>query len=159
MKRGQKGFTIIELIVVMGFIGVMGAIAIPNINSRQLNLTSAVEELGANVRLARANATGRGVHYRVTFSANSYSVQRLRSVLDAYGNKIWVPDGSPQTEQLPNTVTVISGAGATVEFNSRGLLEDELDGTPADIVNLTLRDSSYSSRTIEIWPSGQIQEA
>jgi prepilin-type N-terminal cleavage/methylation domain-containing protein len=158
--RGESGMTLAELLVAIAIIGILVGTAIPNLNSSVLNLTQAAENMGGDLRVARANATGRGRHYRVTFSSNSYSVQRLSAIIDGSGNTTgWAPDGSPQTVPFPNLISIVAGAGSVVEFNSRGLLEPPSVGVGATVVNVTLRDSKTGhSKTIEIWPSGQIQE-
>ena len=96
-RGGESGITLIELLVAIGIISILVAVAVPNINSSQMNLTTATEEVSGDLRIARANATGRGRHYRITFGSASYSVERLEAIVDGDGNKTWVPDGSPRT--------------------------------------------------------------
>ena len=62
MNRGQFGFTVMELLVVMGIIGAALAVAIPNLNRRQLDLSTASQGLESEIRLARAYSISRGAH-------------------------------------------------------------------------------------------------
>jgi prepilin-type N-terminal cleavage/methylation domain-containing protein len=153
----ERGLSLIELLVAIGILGLLVALALPRINSRQLELSTVTQDLVGNLRIARANATARGAHYRATFSSSSYSIQRLQ---DDDDNGSWEPEGSPLQVDLPNGVslTVQDGDGV-VEFNTRGLIEPNAGDAVAEIERLTLTDSRDGrTRQVEIWPSGQVQE-
>lgn len=155
---GESGMTVMELLVTLGIISVLAAIAIPQVNSSVINFSSARDGLLADIRLARGNATGRGAHFRVTLSSDSYVIQRLQ---DGDGDDIWEPNGAfpSQTVELPSMITITEGVGEEIEFTTRGLLILQPDGTPPPVIEITLKDSR-DSRTAElsVYPSGQVIE-
>jgi len=156
--RSQRGVSLIELIVVLGLVSGLIALSIPRLNKSNLNLPLVEQTLIADIRMARANATSRGVHFRVSLSASSYAIQRLQ---DEDGDGVWDPDSEfpEQTVDLPYGISITEGAGSMIEFTTRGLLASESDGTPASVISVTVYDSDHSqSKTIEVWPSGQVQE-
>jgi prepilin-type N-terminal cleavage/methylation domain-containing protein len=156
MTDARSGFSLIELIVIISIVGIVVMITVPNVNRSQMNLVAGREELEANIRIVRGNATGRGVHYRVTLHSNYYEIDRLKLHTDGI---TWVHDPlySVQTMYLPRNITITTGAGASFEFNSRGLLEKQADGSPAAQVSITLRDSrDDQTQSVSVWPSGQI---
>jgi prepilin-type N-terminal cleavage/methylation domain-containing protein len=157
----QRGMSMVELLVAMSILAAMIAVAVPKFNSSMLNLPVTEQTLIADIRMARANATSRGVHYKISLHSSSYSVQRLQ---DTDGDGVWEPDGSfpAYTVNLPDDLSLSFGDGssAVFEFTTRGLLADQEDGTPADIVTVYLHDAQDSggTKTVQIWPSGQVEE-
>jgi Tfp pilus assembly protein FimT len=155
MKHGSA-----ELIVVLGIVGVVVMVAAPTVNRKAMSLTVTVGELMGDLRLARADATGRGVHFRVTLSsATTYRIERLE---DSNNDGVWAVDGgyTPRTVTLPSSMSVTTGVGAVIEFSARGIRVPNADGTPASLITLVLYDAKTTqSKTIKVWPSGQIEES
>jgi prepilin-type N-terminal cleavage/methylation domain-containing protein len=160
MKRGQAGFSLMELIVVMGIVGSMLAIAAPAANRKAVSLPQAAEELQSNFRLARANSMRHGAHFRVTITgAKTYTIQRMQ---DGDGDRIWAVDSSylTQTVTLPPPVSIGSATlNKRIEFNQRGLLHSTITGEIPAVVYVPPTLTDGSTKTIEVWPSGQVQES
>jgi len=76
--RNEEGFTIIELITSIAILGIMTAIAIPNIVGRMptIRVNSAARDLASGMRLARAKAVSESNRYVITFDTanNQYTI-------------------------------------------------------------------------------------
>lgn len=158
LHRSQRGMSLVELLVMLGIVSVLIAVAMPRLNKSNLNLPLVEQSLVADIRMARANAVSRGAHYKVSVSASTYSVQRLQ---DDDGDGAWEPDGGfpAYTVGLPEGITITEGVGSEIEFTTRGLLTSNPDGTPASVISVTILDSVHSrTKIVEIWPSGQVEE-
>ena len=72
----QRGFTLVELVMVMVIVGALSAVAIVRFNPNSFKSTAVVGELAAAIRFAQeksmsnTGATG----YRITLSSNGYAV-------------------------------------------------------------------------------------
>jgi len=75
--RTQRGYTVTELMVGVGIIGILAAVSVPSISSylRSQNAANGTEQLGAHIRMARSRAILEGNDYLVVFDgSNAYSI-------------------------------------------------------------------------------------
>lgn len=144
-----RGFTLLELLVTLGLLGVVMGIAVPHFSKRSFDLWDAQQQLLGDLRSTRADALTKGDHFRFDVTGvNTYVERRLQLVGAA-----WVPTAHPiRTRTLPAGATFITGVGNRFEFNTRGLLVDTNQAA-----TLTLSDAeTHAQRPVRIWPSGQV---
>ena len=160
MKSGSAGFTVMELLVAVAMIGVMVMLAAPRVNRKSMSLSLASEEFQGNLRTARANAMRRGAHFRVTITGTqTYTLQRMS---DPDGDGLWTVDATYPTQTVTIPPSVSIGAAAVsqkIEFNTRGMLNGTVAGVAPTVVYIPLTVTGGSTKTIEIWPSGQVEES
>lgn len=159
LRGNERGMSLVELLVALGIVAIAGAMTLPRINSGTFNATVTAQNLLGDIRMARANATTRGAHFRVTLDSSSYTVERLQ---DDDGDGEWLPDSNfpARTVDLPSGISLsIDNGDGIIEFTTRGLIATLTDGTPPEIEEVTLNDSVHGkTRHIQVWPSGQVQE-
>jgi prepilin-type N-terminal cleavage/methylation domain-containing protein len=124
MQR-SRGFSLIELLVVLGIIGVSAAIAVPNVISylRTYRIRSAAQELATNINVARTRAILKSGNYGVDFvveDATTYWVHNEDIQATTAGGRQELDFASPDAGQSSRFVLTdpIVFATTAAECNS-----------------------------------------
>ncbi len=143
----KKGFTVMEMILVMSVLGFLMAMVIPNMSRwyASLKINNAKRDLISNIRLVQ--------QYTVTSQIN-HSVK-----LDVAQNRYQLikknePDQVLKTIFLPNSISfnliTLNPLNNEIEFNAAGV--------PSSIGNINLTNNYGIIKGIEITPSGFVKE-
>ena len=113
----QKGFTLIELIIVMGIMGILATIAAPHFQNYigNQNLKTAARGITSDFFATREKALSENVRYRITFdqASNSYTIAR--------GTAAGAPYVDQQTKLMTSYASYIKvDADQVVFFQTRG---------------------------------------
>ena len=157
----MRGYSMIELMVAITIFGIVARTAIPHFDARKMKINAAQQLVTANLRMARAKAITKSLHYRINFStANQIQVQPMVQQVDG----TWSVDTpNVQTVPLPSYTHFATGSqcvspctpivGTNIEFNSRGIATNL-----AALAQVTLIDDFGVLKALQAWPSGQVNE-
>ena len=123
--KQAKGFSLIELIIVIAILGIVSAIAAPNFNKyrQNTNLREAARDLSSDISFWRQRAVADNVRYRITFNqaANNYTVQReTTSGSGAYADLVPAVTKSPGNISAQITIFNITFPSAQITIQPRG---------------------------------------
>jgi prepilin-type N-terminal cleavage/methylation domain-containing protein len=152
--KQAKGFSLIELIIVIAILGIVSAIAAPNFNKyrQNTNLREAARDLSSDISFWRQRAVADNVRYRITFNqaANNYTVQReTTSGSGAYADLVPAVTKSPSA--ISGGSVIISNIGLAnqwITFQPRGTM---------DLGSVTLQHTiRLSTATIRTYFTGRV---
>jgi Tfp pilus assembly major pilin PilA len=144
----------VEVMAAIGITAILSAVAIPMWQASSMNILTARRMVSANLRLARANAITKSLHYQVSFpDAGHVALAAMMQSPAGSGN--WVVNTAKvQTSALPAKTQVPAGSLSTVvQFNTRGMVTNA-----STLVTISLTDTFGNTKSLQVWPSGQINE-
>ena len=148
----QKGFTLIELIIVMGIMGILATIAAPSFQNyiRNQNLKTAARGITSDFFATREQALSENVRYRITFdqAGNSYTIAR--------GTAAGAPYVDQQTKLMTSYASYIKvDADQVVFFQTRGTvtacnftISNTNNGSVANII-VNFPSRTYATFTLQ----------
>lgn len=129
--RILRGFTLVELVVVIAIVGVMAAIAIPRVASslNRRRLDAAATRIASDIQLAQRHARQSSASQDVTFdvAGNSYQLTGLRDA-DRVTERYTV-----ELSQAPYEVTI-----SAADFDGSNVLTFDGYGVPSSGGHVTL---------------------
>jgi prepilin-type N-terminal cleavage/methylation domain-containing protein len=154
---GACGYSLIELAVTLSLVAILSAITLPALNANRMNIVTTQRLVLATLRLARANAITKSIHYEVSFPSDQNHVTLSRMVQSPIDGTWSADQTNAQTIALPaSTWITASCQPIRVEFNTRGMVVKPTPG-PAP-VQINLSDAFGLARSLQVWPSGQMNE-
>jgi prepilin-type N-terminal cleavage/methylation domain-containing protein len=131
----QKGFTLIELVMVMVIIAILAALSIPRFDSfYSIKLSGAMKKVMSDIRYAQQVAVSRHTNTRIVFNKTTdvYTAEEEYP----FGNNTWISIKSPFTRGDLTVNYAIdpkyNGINITnANFNSSNVLQFKWQGEPA----------------------------
>ena len=158
--RSERGYTLFEVLVVVGMIGILTAVAIPVfISSNTLNsMWTTSEKVGALVRQTRLKAISQNTTYEVRFSCPAAG--QLRALVITGNNGIDTDPnrcsntqtGDSEIVSMPSGVTYATDLATGLQVTGRGVFTALGDSIPL-IIGVT---SGGAARYLSVSATGQI---
>ena len=160
--RSERGYTLFEVLIVIGLIGIVSAISVPvfmESNARNALWTGA-EQVGATIRSARFKAISQNTPHRVVF--NCPNANELRTI--AFQNDPDIDDLDTATRcgqthpgdsgiiELPGGVVYDADDATFLEVSGRGIFTAEDAAIP---LTMTFTHGG-AVRTLTVSATGQV---
>lgn len=149
-RSQSAGFSLVELIVVVGIIGVLVAVAIPNLRGylKTATIRSAASQLAGDIGAARARAISKNLHWGTVFLVLSTTTYRVvteddvdRNVNGYTATRLYIPtiivDPAEEAAQMTPIRTLPVGVvfqttgpvNSGIRFSALGLACNPTSGT------------------------------
>lgn len=150
MLSRAHGNTLIEMVIIIGIIGVITGAALPHLDTRRQDVNTAMRQLVGEFRTARTRALTSGAHFALHMpTAGTLAVQRMAQAVDG----TWQVASVTQQITLPSHLSFWM-VPDTIEFNTRGTMV-----TAAAPLYVYLSDQYTTTvHSFSVWPSGQVHE-
>ena len=145
-RRAQKGYSLTEVLLVLGIMGIILAISIPALGQYMRSYTARVgaDEFISHMRLARHLAIARHKPVSLQVAARSYSLPDW--------NSADIGTAPSRTFELPGAVSVVSGTG-TITFRPDGTIST---GSATVRIQIALDGQITARYDVAVAPSGKV---
>ncbi len=138
-SNSQKGFTLLEIMIVLGIIGSLMALAIPKLSGNKNKIKTVVRQMGALSKEVRNQARIKKMTYRIVFQFGKPS-------------KYWI-EAAPENTLIPSKQT---------QESLQRLSDEERPKDPFQKVDKPIKerelDSGLSFKSIEVAGTDEPQE-
>lgn len=141
----SRGFTLVELMIVLALLSVMALIAIPNFTefTRRNQVQATAEELKAFITMARTEALTRRAPVTLTFPATGWELRSDGTLL----RKFELASAQPKTTALGALNELTYNANGTISLASGGLAR----------FTVCYNEKTETGHMISVLPSGSVR--
>lgn len=130
-KKNIKGFTMLEIIIVLILVGIISAVIVSGIKPGNIDLETGTQVIKSRLRYAQTRAMNSNSIWGIYINNNTYTLFNNGSI----ANTIKFPEETTSIINLPSGITLTDG---TISFDSWGKPYTDAAGTTLQANDRTL---------------------